>query len=128
MLASAILQLCPENDPTSSQRLQSLRERHSELRTVLSRKLGLVESVGELMQRVETSAEAVSSWDKSVSIRALILLLYVVVLLSNHPYTNNNNNSCLIALLISSRCKQTFFVESIRREQATQNRSVHGLL
>ena len=72
MLTAAILQLCPENDLLAAQRLQRLRERHSGLRTVLARKLGLVESVGDLLQQVESSAEAVNSWDKSVSYKLFV--------------------------------------------------------
>ena len=59
--------MSPDNDATTPRRITELRERHKQLREVLTQKLGFVESVGELIQQVEASAEAVSSWDKTVS-------------------------------------------------------------
>ncbi|KAI6659332.1 actin binding domain-containing protein [Oopsacas minuta] len=64
IITSAVIQMYPENDVTTPQRLKKLRERHNHLRDVLKEKLGLVESVGELIRQVEASADAVSSWDK----------------------------------------------------------------
>ena len=75
--------MCPENDFSAPRRITELRERHKHLREVLTQKLRLVESVGELIQQVEASAEAVSSWDKSVSPKTRTMKL------SNSPYNNN---------------------------------------
>ena len=98
MLTAAIIQLCAENDLAASQRLQRLKERHSELRTLLSHKLGMVETVGDLIQRVESSAEAVNSWDRTVSYA--IVYLYLCTSLVTAHYVNNNTNSRVVSVIL----------------------------
>ena len=98
MLTAAIIQLCAENDLAASQRLHRLKERHGELRTLLSHKLGMVETVGDLIQRVESSAEAVNSWDRTVSYAIVYLYLCTLSLVTAH-YVNNNTNSRVVSVI-----------------------------